>query len=385
MTPRSLRTQLLFELGFLTSAAVLLVGVTTALIAGADLRDAAWPLGALWIGSTTVFLLFGRRLVGRLLLRPLSVLSTEADTLAAGELPEAPALYESTELTHLASRYRAMAESLLDIHSQVVRVEKLAGIGQLAAGVAHEVRNPLGALSSYVEVLRRRGVDPAVTGEMRHAIERIERTIQSLLEYARPAGSAAVDATDLGAAVRTTLDFLDAQGALREHTVRVELGEPLPAVAGDRHALEQVVVNLVLNACDAAPRGAIVVGAVARAFEVRVHEAPRRSDATTADAPRRRWTPRPRRVDLPPGAPGVLLYVADSGTGVPDADRERIFDPFFTTKDPGKGSGLGLAIVARTVHEAGGLVWVDRAREGGAVFKIFLPSAGKAHASSDRR
>jgi two-component system, NtrC family, sensor kinase len=60
---------------------------------------------------------------------------------------------------------------------------------------------------------------------------------------------------------------------------------------------------------------------------------------------------------------------------VPEADRDRVFDPFFTTKDPGRGSGLGLAIVARTVHEAGGLVWVDRAREGGAVFKVFLPSA----------
>ena len=71
-----------------------------------------------------------------------------------------------------------------------------------------------------------------------------------------------------------------------------------------------------------------------------------------------------------------MLYVADDGPGVPEADRERIFDPFFTTKQPGEGTGLGLAIVARTVHEAGGVVWVDRAREGGAVFKVFLPLAG---------
>ena len=79
-----------------------------------------------------------------------------------------------------------------------------------------------------------------------------------------------------------------------------------------------------------------------------------------------------------------MLYVADDGPGVPEADRERIFDPFFTTKDPGEGTGLGLAIVARTVHERGGMVWVDRAREGGAVFKVFLPLAGETDAPADR-
>jgi signal transduction histidine kinase len=81
-----------------------------------------------------------------------------------------------------------------------------------------------------------------------------------------------------------------------------------------------------------------------------------------------------------PGSPGALLYVADDGPGVPESDRERIFDPFFTTKDPGVGTGLGLAIVGRTVHESGGVVWVDRAREGGAVFKVLLPLAGTTDA-----
>lgn len=74
--------------------------------------------------------------------------------------------------------------------------------------------------------------------------------------------------------------------------------------------------------------------------------------------------------------------MADEGPGVPEEERERIFDPFYTTKDPGKGTGLGLAIVARTVHDAGGVVWVDRAREGGAVFKVFLPQAEAVDAHS---
>ena len=79
-----------------------------------------------------------------------------------------------------------------------------------------------------------------------------------------------------------------------------------------------------------------------------------------------------------------MLFVADDGPGVPEADRERVFDPFFTTKEPGAGTGLGLAIVARTVHESCGVVWVDRAREGGAVFKVFLPLAGTTDALADR-
>jgi len=87
---------------------------------------------------------------------------------------------------------------------------------------------------------------------------------------------------------------------------------------------------------------------------------------------------------LPAGTAGGLLYVADEGPGVPEEERERIFDPFYTTKDPGKGTGLGLAIVARTVHDAGGVVWVDRAREGGAVFKVFLPQAEAVDAHSGR-
>ena len=106
--------------------------------------------------------------------------------------------------------------------------------------------------------------------------------------------------------------------------------------------------------------------------------------ASTPVRPRtRRGRNGDRRV-LPDGVPGVLLYVADDGPGVPEADRERIFDPFYTTKDPGEGTGLGLAIVARTVHESGGVVWVDRSREGGAVFMVFLPIASETDAAVDR-
>jgi signal transduction histidine kinase len=385
----SLRTALLLELGFVTSSAVAMVGLTTILITGTDLRETFESLLALWLGSTVVFALFGGYAVHRLVIVPLHRLTAEADALAVGEFPvHAP--QETAELELLSRRYRAMAENLLDAQSQVVRVEKLAGIGRLAAGVAHEVRNPLGALGTYVEVLQRRGADPGVTDDMHQAIQRIERIVQGLVDYARPGLGPAVTngrpgTTDLNAAVRTVLDFLAAQGLLREQKVELSLDEGIPSVQGDRHLLEQVVVNLVVNACQASPGGRVVIGTLPKALVSGRRGMTRRGDGGNhLPGPGRAWAPQPHPRDLPVGAHGVMLFVADDGPGVPEDDRERVFDPFFTTKDPGQGTGLGLAIVARTVHESGGTVWVDRAREGGAVFKVFLPIAGEADAAPDR-
>jgi signal transduction histidine kinase len=384
---RSLRTELLVNLGFVTSSAVILVGLNTVLLLGGDLQDAWRPLVALWLGSTLVFVLFGSYLVHRLVIRPLQQLAAEADTLARGVVPADPPAYETRELGALADRYRAMAEELLDAQSHMVRVEKLAGIGRLAAGVAHEIRNPLGALGTYADVLRRRGSDPAVTGEMHTAIGRIDRIVQGLLDYARPGatngnGHSPDHGADLNAVARTATNFLMAQGLLRVEALELRLAPDPPPVRGETHGLEQVVINLVVNAVQAAPAGRITIGTVSHELDPRHGAAARRDGADGGE--RRRWAPRPRRPDLAPGAKGALLYVADEGPGVPEADRERIFDPFFTTKEPGEGPGLGLAIVARMVHEAGGVVWVDRAREGGAVFKVFLPHASVADACADR-
>src|SRR3954464_14010475 len=193
-----------------------MIGLTTILMTGSDLRATLGSLLALWLGSTMVFVLFGGYAVHRLVVGPVQRLTAEADALAVGEFP-AHTPQETAELELLAARYRAMAENLLDVQSQVVRVEKLAGIGRLAAGVAHEVRNPLGALATYIEVLQRRGADPKVTGDMHQAIGRIERIVQGLVDYARPGSTRAATiegaaATDLNAAVQKVMDFLDAQG-----------------------------------------------------------------------------------------------------------------------------------------------------------------------------
>ena len=176
---RSLRTELLFNLAFLTSAAVVLASLTTLLVATLDPDAAVWTLWILWAASTLLFVLFGRHLVHRLVLRPLSELSAEADRLANGELSAPGRPFETRELAHLAERFHSMAEQLLDVQSQAVRAEKLAGVGRLAAGVAHEIRNPLGAFGTYVEVLRRRGADAALVDGMRREVARMDRIVET--------------------------------------------------------------------------------------------------------------------------------------------------------------------------------------------------------------
>lgn len=384
---RSLRTELLFNLAFLTSAAVVLASLTTLLVATLDPDAAVWTLWILWAASTLLFVLFGRHLVQRLVLRPLSELSAEADRLANGELSAPARPFETRELAHLAERFHSMAEQLLDVQSQAVRAEKLAGVGRLAAGVAHEIRNPLGAFGTYVEVLRRRGADAALVDGMRREVARMDRIVEGLLDYARP-GTPSGNAS-LADIARDVVGFLGDQGALKSHEVVLEVSDSLLPVRGDAKALEQVLVNLLLNARDASPNGGrIWVGAVPKTFVPRNVPEHRAADGNGAGRgparPGAALGRRPWRPDLPSGTVGGLLYVADEGPGVPEGERELIFDPFYSTKDPGKGTGLGLAIVARTVHDAGGVVWVDRAREGGAVFKVFLPQAEAVDAHSGR-
>jgi two-component system NtrC family sensor kinase len=220
---------------------------------------------------------------------------------------------------------------------------------------------------------------------MSRECDRIDHIVRGLLEYARPKEEGAVR-LDAAEVVRGAVNLLERQGVLKDLTVHLEIERPAVSVFARFHDLEQVLVNLLLNARDAAPGGAITIGVQAWRFDPFIPVRARKSDAGKRDSLASRppgTSPkvrRPFRLDLTPGTMGVLLYVADSGGGVPVADRDRIFDPFFTTKEPGSGTGLGLAIVARIVHELGGVVWVDDAREGGAAFKVFLPDASGAKA-----
>jgi two-component system NtrC family sensor kinase len=372
-TQPSLRTELLFNLAFLAAAALLL-GVLTVLLASAVAPERALPLMvAIIAADLVIFIVFGRYIVTRHVLRPVERLVAAADAVADGDLAARAPHAETRDFTTLAQRLNRMTDHLLDAQSQLVRSEKLASVGRLASGIAHEVGNPLGAIGTYVEVLRRRGADPEVVTGLCREVERIDHIVRTLLAYARPQDEA-LELVDTAAVVRGAYALLEAQGALKPVRATLDVTPDVPPVLGRAHLMEQSLVNLVLNAVDAAPGGKVVVGARRWAFEPDQLPTKRAGDPPRSVFPRAPER-RPTRIEFAPGQPGALLYVADSGRGVPADDRDKVFEPFFTTKDPGRGTGLGLAIVARAVHEMGGVVWVDRAREGGAAFKLFFPSA----------
>jgi two-component system, NtrC family, sensor kinase len=368
----SLRTELLFNLAFLAAAALLL-GVVTILLASAVAPQRAFPLVITIVAlDVGIFIVFGHYIVTRHVLRPVERLMAAADAVAGGDLAARAPDAETHDFATLAERVNRMTDHLLDAQSQLVRSEKLAGIGRLAAGIAHEVGNPLGALGTYVEVLRRRGAEPEVIQGMARELERIDAIVRSLLDYARPQEEE-LKAVDPAVVARSTFALLQAQGALKRVRAELDLGNGLPMIRGWAHLLEQALVNLMLNAFDAAPEGVVVLGARRWAYEAGRIAPKRAGDAAPGAFVRARPPRPPARVEFKPGTPGTLLFVADSGPGVPPEDRHRVFDPFYTTKPPGKGTGLGLAIVERVVHDMGGVVWVEQAREGGAAFRLFFP------------
>ena len=378
----SLRTELLFNLAFLAAAALML-GVGTILLASAVAPQRAVPLVITIVAlDVGIFIVFGHYIVTRHVLRPVERLMAAVDAVAAGDLAARAPDAETRDFATLAERVNRMTDHLLDAQSQLVHSEKLAGIGRLAAGIAHEVGNPLGAVGTYVEVLRRRGAEPEVIQGMARELQRIDAIVRSLLAYARPQEEE-LQAIEPAAVVGSTFALLQAQGALKSVNASLDLAGSLPVIRGRAHLLEQTLVNLMLNAVDAAPGGVVVVGARRWTYEPGKAAARRGSDAERAAFPR---TParRAARIEFSAGAPGALLFVADSGPGVAAEDRERVFDPFYTTKPPGRGTGLGLALVARAVHDMEGVAWVDRAREGGAAFKLFFPEMPTPKSTGER-
>jgi two-component system sensor histidine kinase PilS (NtrC family) len=247
--------------------------------------------------------------------------------------------------------------------TDVVRMEgelqlgsRLAGIGELAASIAHEIRNPLAAISGSVELLRGGG-DPVERERLMsivlREIERLDGLIGDFLQYARPAPPK-LEPVALAPMLAEVAEMLRAAAPPE---VRVETdADPEARALADPTQLRQLLWNLVRNACDA------VDGVGAIHLEARrIGPAPQEVE----DADRKR--PREGRL-------GVEIVVADNGRGIPAAELERIFDPFFTTKP--EGTGLGLPTVHRIAESHGGALHVESPPGGGTRFRVQLPAAG---------
>ncbi|ATB34824.1 Sensor protein of zinc sigma-54-dependent two-component system [Cystobacter fuscus] len=247
-------------------------------------------------------------------------------------------------------RVLLVVEDLSDVHaleSQLLRAEKLATVGILAAGIAHEIGTPLGVVRGRAEyVVGKLGAQhPQAPGiqVIIEQIDRVSRTIRQLLDFSR-VQPVAVRGVALGGLLHGAQELLHGEVERRRVRLEVEVPEGLPPLLAEPDQLQQVVLNLVLNACDACEPG----GTVRLAAQV---EAPGTPGA---------WS-------------GVRLTVRDDGCGIPPESLNRVFDPFFTTKKRGQGTGLGLTMVAQIVRNHGGRIELESEPGQGTCVTLWWP------------
>jgi two-component system, NtrC family, sensor kinase len=291
----------------------------------------------------------------RLVVRPMQEMQSATARVSAGDWEQKIDTGGPREVAALASSLNQMTASLVLQREQLIRSEKLASVGQLAAGVAHEIGNPLAAVLGYVDILRAdaaspEGVPPVLgPAERRDALQRVKaetqrihRIIQDLLAYSRPTKEEA-EPTDPRKVLRGAEALLAPQARWREVKLVAVPDDPgWPRVLASAGRLTQVFVNLLLNAADAMKgRGVVTVKCDANARQVR-------------------------------------LSFQDEGPGVTAEVARKIFDPFFTTKDPGHGTGLGLSISRSIIESYHGTLELLPPTPGGrgANFVITLPVAG---------
>ena len=237
---------------------------------------------------------------------------------------------------------------------EVQQAEKLAVVGQLAAGIAHQIGTPLNVISGSAEYLMMEwGEEKPRPQELDIIVaqtDRITKLIQQLLNFARPARME-LRSLDLSVLLRGLLALTEHQIAKERIGVKAEFGSDLPPILGDANQLEQAFLNIVINAWHAMPDGG-------------------RLTLATRVVPA---TERHRRVGRA-AQPGVEVVIADTGMGIAPEHMSKIFDPFFSTKGVGKGTGLGLAISRRIIEDHHGSIDVDSAVGRGTTFSIWLPA-----------
>lgn len=396
----------------LTAFAVVFAGALVVAVAGVFLllptfdspSRALLYVALLLLVDIVIFAVFGRWLLQSRILFPLDRIVAEAEGIAGGDYARRIPAGETEEIGRLSASMNRMAERLINhqmelaqniqslertnreltaARDELIRAEKMSSLGQMAAGVAHEIGNPLAAILGNMDLILRKaeGRDRALAEASREQARRIDRIVRGLLEYAR-AREPRVRPIDVNEVVTRTLELAGPQPRLKGVAISTELDDALPAVAADPYQLEQVLVNLLLNAADAMDGREdrrVRIRTTHRAYEEPVYRPARRKD----DMPgvdyshRRRFhrpetVPRMRPFDV--GQVVVELTVEDSGPGIPAGDQERIFEPFMTTKEPGHGTGLGLAVCARLIDGMRGTIRAGNGEEG-AVFTILLPAA----------
>lgn len=297
-------------------------------------------------------------LVIRIISRPLRRLAEAAVDVAAGAYGAQVELDSNDEVGLLASSFNEMSrkmaediERLRAMSDQLVRTEKLAAAGALAAGVAHEVNNPLASISSLVQMLQTRTLDRANEAETREMlrlvqtqIARISQVLRDMTDFARRRPVRRVS-LDLASVIEGSLRLASFDKTFKRLRISTSFDPLAPSVQADPDQLQQVFLNLFLNARDAMPEGGEL--RVSTAYDERARE--------------------------------VLCDVEDTGHGIAPEHIAHVFDPFFTTKPAGAGTGLGLAVCYGIVTAHGGHIEIAPSEGGGTRVRLALPEGVEEH------
>jgi len=404
--------------------AALLVGVVAGILVLPTLQSpvsATLFLVLLLAADLAILFAFLRYNLNRMVLAPLDAIGAHAERIAAGDYEHPIPLTERAELDRMVESVNTMARRLIrdqqlleenvrsldttnrelvETSAELVRTARMASVGTLAGGIAHELGNPLGALRTSLDVARRRlesGGDALEALEVaREEALRIDAIIRSILEFVRPAGEGggwqSAPPEDL---VRAAVQLLERRGVLEGIPFEIRCEGHPPHALVRTQLIEQVLINLLVNAAQAVRHGG-GAGGIGRAEPVTAHpliEVLVRPGDPAASTPVRRrgddppgtdYSHRRRVSDLHETVPipeelrgdtGVIIEIRDRGPGIAESHLDRIFDPFFTTREPGEGTGMGLAITARIVEELGATLDASNHPEGGALFRLTLPGA----------
>jgi hypothetical protein len=358
--------------------------------------------------DAVVLIIFGSFLLSRVLVKPLRELVRLTQKISEGDFSQTIEVSPAREIGKLIDSFNRMIlrlrenqesleshleslettnKKLKQAQEELLRTEKLASIGRFAAGVAHEVGNPLGAILGYTSILEQDGIEGEEAKDylkrIEREIERINRIVRELLDFARPSRGE-VKEIDVNPVLQNTLSLLSFQKGFKHIQTEIDLQPRLPRVRGDETQLSQVFVNMILNALDAMPDGG-TLRIQTRTFIVeaplsdplqKLYPPRRKGDPLAADYSHLR-KPDPLSTMLTKFSRGdslVQIIISDTGTGIKEEDLKQIFDPFFTTKDPDRGTGLGLSVSLRIVESTGGEIKVESQLGIGTRFEIYLPA-----------
>lgn len=314
------------------------------------LRASVLPFAFLGVVLLLMFLVI--KLISRGMLRPLDVLRSTTERVARGDFsPIPPEPGQLLEISGLTGAFNRMAQELEANQEDLLQARKIAALGTFTAGIAHELNNPLNNIALTGEAFLEEYGDSLDQdgGEMLRDIlaqaERAGDIVKNLLDFSRTERPA-FSALPPGEVVKSTLALLRNQIMLSGVRLETELPEGLPELRGNLRNLQQVFMNLLLNAMQATPSGGLIRFAVAAE-----------------------------------GADLIRFEVRDTGKGMEPETLQHIFEPFYTTKEVGRGTGLGLAVAYAIVKRHGGRIEVQSAPGQGSVFFVHIPQAERGSAT----